>query len=99
MRNHKKRFLYPFNRDHLDRLDRHLEMANVALHAALQMAELEISMVTQTLIQEIQLNASTSDSTVLRIEEKLDKHFSVAQENNMIMQSDCCKSWFQNRTR
>ncbi|KAF6803060.1 hypothetical protein CSOJ01_11137 [Colletotrichum sojae] len=36
----KRKLLYPFRRDHLDRLDSRLEAANTTLRAALQLAEL-----------------------------------------------------------
>lgn len=36
----QKKFLYPFRRDHLHRLNDRLETVNGALHSALQLAEL-----------------------------------------------------------
>lgn len=40
IREQKRKLLYPFQRDHLDRLDSRLEAANKTLQAALQLAEL-----------------------------------------------------------
>ncbi|KAF6834765.1 hypothetical protein CMUS01_06041 [Colletotrichum musicola] len=40
MREQKRKLLYPFRRDHLDRLDTRLEAANTTLRAAFQLAEL-----------------------------------------------------------
>lgn len=37
---HQKKFLYPFRKDHLHRLNDRLETSNRALHSALQLAEL-----------------------------------------------------------
>ncbi|TDZ26373.1 hypothetical protein Cob_v001299 [Colletotrichum orbiculare MAFF 240422] len=43
MRDQKNKLLYPFRRDHLDRLDGRLDTANQMLRSALQLAELEVS--------------------------------------------------------
>ncbi|TDZ46977.1 hypothetical protein CTRI78_v008786 [Colletotrichum trifolii] len=54
MRDQKNKLLYPFRRDHLDRLNGRLDTANQMLRSALQLAELEISASSGQIIRAVE---------------------------------------------
>ncbi|KAF4845035.1 hypothetical protein CGCSCA4_v007030 [Colletotrichum siamense] len=78
MKIQKKRLLYPFRRDRLDRLVTRLDVVIKALQAALQVFELEASLETKNFLDQVLQTVSRSEVTVLGIERKIDENASLA---------------------
>ncbi|KAF4909567.1 hypothetical protein CGCVW01_v011902 [Colletotrichum viniferum] len=78
MKIQKKRLLYPFRRDRLDRLVTRLDVVIKALQAALQVFELEASLETKDSLDQVLQTVSRSDVTMLGIERKIDENASLA---------------------
>ncbi|KAF0321105.1 hypothetical protein GQ607_011712 [Colletotrichum asianum] len=78
MKIQKKRLLYPFRRDRLDRLVTRLDVVMKALQAALQVSELEASLKMQNSFEQVLQTVTRSEITVLAIERKIDDNASQA---------------------
>ncbi|KAF4421331.1 hypothetical protein CFRS1_v011376 [Colletotrichum fructicola] len=78
MKIQKKKLLYPFRRDRLDRLVTRLDVVIKALQAALQVFELEASLETKSSLDQVLQTVSRSDVTMLEIERKISSDASEA---------------------
>ncbi|KAK2739990.1 hypothetical protein CKAH01_07159 [Colletotrichum kahawae] len=78
MKIQKKRLLYPFRRDRLDRLVTRLDVVIKALQAALQVFELESQLEMKNSFEQVLQTASRSEVTMLGIERKIDENASLA---------------------
>ncbi|KAH9229458.1 hypothetical protein K456DRAFT_1728378 [Colletotrichum gloeosporioides 23] len=78
MKIQKKKLLYPFRRDRLDRLVTRLDLVIKALQAALQVFELEASLEMKNSFNQVLQTVSRSERTMLAVERKLDESASLA---------------------
>ncbi|KAL3300202.1 Ankyrin repeat-containing protein [Colletotrichum asianum] len=78
MKIQKKKLLYPFRRDRLDRLVTRLDVVIKALQAALQVFELEASLETKDSLDQVLQTVSRSELTMLSIQRKIDENASLA---------------------
>ncbi|KAH0423899.1 hypothetical protein CcaCcLH18_11838 [Colletotrichum camelliae] len=78
MKIQKKKLLYPFRRDRLDRIVTRLDVVIKALQAALQVFELESQLEMKTSSEQVLQTVSRSEVTMLGIERKIDENASLA---------------------
>ncbi|KAJ0120587.1 hypothetical protein J7T55_015316 [Diaporthe amygdali] len=71
MRAQTKKVLYPFRRDHVDRLNSQLEAANKALSTGCQLAELEISISNDGILRKLNTCLTDSHTTMVDIERQV----------------------------
>ncbi|KAF9880645.1 hypothetical protein CkaCkLH20_01687 [Colletotrichum karsti] len=88
MKIQKKRLLYPFRRDRLDRLVARLDVVTKALQAALQVFELESSLEMR---EQVLQTVSRSELTMLKIERKIDENASLANLPDYTTKQDMMK--------
>ncbi|KAF3808250.1 hypothetical protein GCG54_00006869 [Colletotrichum gloeosporioides] len=88
MKIQKKRLLYPFRRDRLDRLVTRLDVVIKALQAALQVFEIEASLEMKNSFNQVLQTVSRSEVTMLAIERKIDESGSLAHEPDYATKQD-----------